>query len=156
MFSDSTKIRQCLLNLLSNATKFTEFGKITLRISSLVKAGEDFVEFSIIDTGVGIDADKLENLFESFHEGSNGAGLGLSITKKYVECLGGTITVDSEVGAGSKFVIRLPRTCKTVSSDSIEVKNQGNDEELDEIVEEITSSISQEGASVFTRKSDGE
>ncbi|MDR1334041.1 MAG: PAS domain-containing sensor histidine kinase [Holosporaceae bacterium] len=155
MYSDSTKIRQCLLNLLSNAAKFTEFGKITLRISPLVKAGEDFIEFSVIDTGVGIEADKLETLFESFNDGSSGKGLGLSITKKYVECLGGTITIDSEIGAGSKFVVRLPRTCKTISSESVEVKNQGNEEELDEIVEEIaSSSMSQEGASVFTRKSD--
>jgi PAS domain S-box-containing protein len=158
MYSDSTKLRQCLLNLLSNASKFTEFGKITLRIVPLVKTGEDFVEFSVIDTGVGIDQDKLADLFETFQEGNAGAGLGLSLTKKYVECLGGTVTVESEIGAGSKFVIRVPRTCKTVSGDSIEVKNQDDDDEMaDDIVfEEVITGKTKDTteAGVFARKSD--
>jgi PAS domain S-box-containing protein len=158
MYSDSTKLRQCLLNLLSNAAKFTEFGKITLRIVPLVKSGEDFVEFAVIDTGAGIDQDKLANLFETFQEGNAGAGLGLSLTKKYVECLGGTVTVESEIGAGSKFVIRVPRTCKTVSGDSIEVKNQGDEDEMDDdiIFEEVASGKTKDTAEggVFARKSD--
>ncbi|MDR1236059.1 MAG: PAS domain-containing sensor histidine kinase [Holosporaceae bacterium] len=158
MYSDSTKLRQCLLNLLSNAAKFTEFGKITLRIVPLVKTGEDFVEFSVIDTGAGIDQAKLANLFETFQEGNAGAGLGLSLTKKYVECLGGTVTVESEIGAGSKFVIRVPRTCKTVSGDSIEVKNQDDDDEADDgiIFEEVVSGKTKDTTEggVFSRKSD--
>ncbi|MDR1982571.1 MAG: HAMP domain-containing histidine kinase [Holosporaceae bacterium] len=139
MYSDSTKIRQCLLNLLSNAAKFTELGKITLRAAPLVKGGEDFVEFSVIDTGVGIDPSKIDNIFDPFHEGSSknsGAGLGLSITKKYTEYLGGTISVNSEVGGGSKFVIRIPRTCKTESNEYIEVKNQKDEEVFEEFFEE--------------------
>ncbi|MDR0678078.1 MAG: PAS domain-containing sensor histidine kinase [Holosporaceae bacterium] len=131
MYSDSTKIRQCLMNLLSNAAKFTELGKITLRAASIVKGGEDFIQFSVIDTGVGIDPGKIDSIFEPFNEGSSrnlSAGLGLSITKKYVEYLGGTISVNSEVGGGSKFVIRVPRVCKTSSNEYIEVKSQEDDE----------------------------
>ncbi|MDR0968664.1 MAG: PAS domain S-box protein [Holosporaceae bacterium] len=125
MYSDATKIRQCLLNLLSNAAKFTEFGRITARIAPLVKDGEDFVEFSVVDTGVGIEADRIDAIFESFQGESKSAsfGLGLSLTKKYVEYLGGTITIESELGAGSKFVIRLPRTCKTEATEFIEIKH---------------------------------
>ncbi|MDR2781615.1 MAG: PAS domain-containing protein [Holosporaceae bacterium] len=141
MYSDSTKIRQCLLNLLSNAAKFTEFGKITLRIDSLVKGGIDFVEFSVIDTGIGIESYKLPNIFESFQGGNSSAGLGLSLTKKYIELLGGTVTVESEIGAGSKFVVRLPRVCKTESCDSVEVKNQSGERMFDDIIEEISSTV---------------
>jgi PAS domain S-box-containing protein len=135
MYSDSTKIRQCLLNLLSNAAKFTEFGKITLRIVSLVKEGEDFIEFAVIDTGVGIEASKIDSIFESFQDGdgkSSGSGLGLSLTKKYSEYLGGSISVESEIGGGSKFVVRLPRICKTKAGEFVEIKTLQDEELADE------------------------
>jgi PAS domain S-box-containing protein len=134
MYSDSTKIRQCLLNLLSNAAKFTEFGKITLRVTSTVRNGDDFVEFSVIDTGVGMESDKIAHLFEFGEENqkSSGNGLGLSLTKKYTECLGGQISAESEPGAGSKFIIRLPRICKAVSDKSVEVKNRSEEEFFDD------------------------
>jgi PAS domain S-box-containing protein len=134
MYSDSTKIRQCLLNLLSNAAKFTEFGKITLRVSPLTKSEGSFVEFAIIDTGAGIEESRIDTIFESFQEDASknsSAGLGLSLTKKYVEYLGGNISVESTQGIGSKFIIRLPRTCKTTSSEFIEIKNQTDEEMLD-------------------------
>jgi signal transduction histidine kinase len=154
MYTDATKLRQCLLNLLSNAAKFTEFGKITVRIGAIVKGGVDFLEFSVIDTGVGIAPDKIDTIFEAFNEnkaGNSGAGLGLSITKKYVEYLGGTVQAESEEGIGSKFVIRLPRTANIESSEFVEVKNQKLDDEMYD--EEFTSETAT-GEGVFGRKSD--
>ncbi len=130
MFIDQMKLRQCLLNLIDNSAKFTEFGKITLRVKPIVTASEDFIEFEVIDTGTGIEADKLENIFASFQDNSqdSGAGLGLSITKKYIECMGGTISVESEFGVGSKFIIRVPRICKVESNEFVEVKNHKNED----------------------------
>jgi PAS domain S-box-containing protein len=135
MYSDATKIRQCLLNLLSNAAKFTEFGKITLRVTPLTKSEGDFVEFSVIDTGVGIEESRIDTIFESFQEDaskSSSAGLGLSLTKKYVGYLSGTISVESALGGGSTFSIRLPRICKTEASEFIEIKNKKDEETFDE------------------------
>jgi PAS domain S-box-containing protein len=135
MYSDATKIRQCLLNLLSNAAKFTEFGKITLRVTPLVKNEGDFVEFSVIDTGVGIDEGQIDTIFESFQEDaskSSSAGLGLSLTKKYAEYLSGTISVESTLGVGTTFAIKLPRICKTEASEFIEIKNKKDEETFEE------------------------
>lgn len=152
MFVDQTKLRQCILNIVDNAAKFTEFGKITLRASVVIKSDEEFIEFSVTDTGCGIAQDKLDTIFESFRESDNknsGTGLGLSITKKYIESMGGTISVESELGIGSKFVIRLPRICKVESNESVEVKNHQNEENenlFDDQIEEITSSQAEEDA----------
>ncbi|MDR3187235.1 MAG: PAS domain-containing sensor histidine kinase [Holosporaceae bacterium] len=138
MYTDALKLRQCLLNLLSNAAKFTEFGKITLRASAVVKQGVDHIEFSIIDTGTGIDPDRISSIFDPFHGGNkkSGAGLGLSITKKYVELLGGTILAESESGVGSKFTMRIPKICTVEANEFIEIKNQTSDEIMDEFKEE--------------------
>lgn len=133
MYTDATKLRQCLLNLLSNAAKFTQFGKITLRVTSVVKNGLDFIDFAVIDTGSGIAPDKIEHIFDSFQDNQNkssGAGLGLSITKKYTEVMGGSVSVESELGVGSKFSIRIPRTATVESSDTVVVKNHQAEEEV--------------------------
>lgn len=133
MYTDATKLRQCLLNLLSNAAKFTQFGKITLRVTSVVKNGLDFIDFSVIDTGSGIAPDKVEHVFDSFQDNQSkgsGAGLGLSITKKYTEVMGGSVSVESELGVGSKFSIRIPRTATVESSDTVVVKNHQAEEEI--------------------------
>ncbi|MCR5224967.1 MAG: PAS domain-containing sensor histidine kinase [Alphaproteobacteria bacterium] len=160
MYTDATKLRQCLLNLLSNAAKFTEFGKVTLRAAPIVHEGIDFIEFAVIDTGAGIPADKLGTIFESFQDNTTknaGTGLGLSITKKYVEYMGGSISVDSDIGVGSKFTIRIPRICTVTSGDNIIVKNQSEEEILEEEVQtaenEISTAESLE-AKTFSRKSD--
>ena len=134
MFVDQTKLRQCLLNLIDNASKFTEFGKITLKVSMVVRGDEEFIDFSVIDTGAGIAPDKIDSMFSTFQDDSSektGTGLGLSITKKYIESMGGTITVESEVGIGSKFVIRVPRICKVESNEFVEVKNQKEEDDSD-------------------------
>jgi signal transduction histidine kinase len=138
MYTDALKLRQCLLNLLSNAAKFTEFGKITLRASAIVKQGIDYIEFSIIDTGIGIDPDRISGIFDPFQDSGkkSGAGLGLSITKKYAKLLGGTISAESESGVGSKFTMRIPKICTVEANEFIEIKNQSSDEIIDEFKEE--------------------
>jgi PAS domain S-box-containing protein len=144
MYTDSTKLRQCLLNLLSNAAKFTEFGRITLRAAPIVKEEIEFIEFSVIDTGIGVPADKIGKIFAGVQDGDNkSAGLGLSLTKRYTEFFGGTILVESTEGIGSKFTMRIPRTAKVVSNEFIEVKNERMKEEKDS---ESSSTSSIDGA----------
>jgi signal transduction histidine kinase len=111
--SDPVKLKQVLVNLASNAAKFTERGSISIAVST---EGES-VLFAVEDTGMGIAADQRAAVFEPFvqvdevhtrrHEGT---GLGLAITAKLLELLGGTITLSSELGRGTRFVVRLPET----------------------------------------------
>lgn len=111
MNSDLTKIRQCLLNLLSNASKFTERGKISLRVR---REGE-IISFEVRDTGIGMTPEQMGRLFRAFMQGDasttrryGGTGLGLTLTRSFIEMLGGTITVDSKPGEGSVFALVLP------------------------------------------------
>ena len=114
--TDGGRVRQILGNLLSNAIKYTEAGCIVLRVRERrmdgIDANHDWVEFEVIDTGLGIDADKKELIFEEFSRlGGNdkaGAGLGLAISRRLAEALGGQITVESELGHGSTFTLRIP------------------------------------------------
>jgi signal transduction histidine kinase len=111
--TDGGKLRQAILNLLSNAVKFTGRGSITLRASAV---GDD-VQFEVRDTGIGIAPEHLERVFEPFWQveasttrTASGTGLGLAVTRRLILLLGGTVTVQSAVGEGSTFTIRLPRT----------------------------------------------
>jgi CheY-like chemotaxis protein/anti-sigma regulatory factor (Ser/Thr protein kinase) len=113
--ADLTKLRQVLFNLLSNAAKFTEGGRITLSVSRSARADGDWIVYSVSDSGIGIPAEKLGNLFEEFSQVDasttrdyGGTGLGLAITKRFSEMMGGTVSVESEPGQGSTFTIRLP------------------------------------------------
>jgi signal transduction histidine kinase len=115
MRADSTKVRQVLLNLLSNATKFTEHGTITLTVEREMIGGMDWLRFGVSDTGIGIARDKIQELFREFTQGDDsptrkygGTGLGLTISRHYCELMGGRITVASEPGVGSTFVVYLP------------------------------------------------
>jgi len=112
---DLTKLRQSLLNLLSNAAKFTKEGTITLRAERQSQADGEWLTFSVSDTGIGIPADKLEHVFEEFSQADNsttrdygGTGLGLAISQRFCQMLSGDLTVTSEPGTGSTFTIRLP------------------------------------------------
>ncbi len=112
MHSDVAKVRQSLLNLLSNAAKFTERGRITLD----VEADEREVVFRVTDTGIGISNEKWSKLFEPFSQADlsisrvyGGTGLGLALSRRYCRLLGGDITLTSAPGEGSIFTIRLPR-----------------------------------------------
>jgi signal transduction histidine kinase/DNA-binding response OmpR family regulator len=111
---DAMRLRQILLNLLSNACKFTKAGEVTLR-ARRVADRRDGVEFVVSDTGIGMTAEQLAKLFEEFAQADvstakryGGTGLGLSITRKLARMMGGDVTVLSEAGKGSVFTVRLP------------------------------------------------
>ena len=112
---DLIKLRQSLLNLLSNAAKFTHEGTVTLHAGRQSQADGDWLTFAVSDTGIGIAADKLEHVFDEFSQADNsttrdygGTGLGLTITRSFCQMLGGDLNVSSQPGKGSTFTIRLP------------------------------------------------
>jgi two-component system, NtrC family, sensor kinase len=111
---DPMRLRQILLNLLSNACKFTKEGEVTLRVRK-VADGRDWIEFAVSDTGIGMTAEQQSKLFEEFSQADSstaqrygGTGLGLAITRKLARMMGGDVTVESEPGKGSVFTVRLP------------------------------------------------
>jgi signal transduction histidine kinase len=111
---DPMRLRQILLNLLSNACKFTKAGEVKLAARK-VSNGSDFVEFAVSDTGIGMTAEQQAKLFEEFTQADaataqkfGGTGLGLAITRKLARMMGGDVTVTSEPGKGSVFTVRLP------------------------------------------------
>jgi signal transduction histidine kinase len=111
---DSMRLRQILLNLLSNACKFTKDGEVTLR-ARRVANGRDWIELAVADTGIGMTAEQQAKLFEEFSQADattaqrfGGTGLGLAITRKLARMMGGDVTVTSELGRGSVFTVRLP------------------------------------------------
>jgi PAS domain S-box-containing protein len=115
MHSDVVKVRQCLFNLLSNAAKFTEGGRISLVAERVASEGEDWLEFRVSDTGIGMTPEETAKLFKRFTQADasttrrfGGTGLGLSITKAFAVMLGGDISVESEAGKGTTFTIRIP------------------------------------------------
>ena len=116
MHADLIKVRQGLLNLLSNAVKFTENGTITLRIArSRDHLGRDRVVFEVEDDGIGMNPDELSRLFRPFVQADasttrryGGTGLGLTITRRFCQMMGGDIAASSEAGRGSTFTIRIP------------------------------------------------
>ncbi|MGL6210798.1 MAG: response regulator [Paracoccaceae bacterium] len=117
LMGDSMRLRQVILNLTNNAVKFTEKGEVFLRVSLLERSGPEHLtlRFQIIDTGIGIPADRLDRLFKSFSQVDasttrryGGTGLGLAISKRLVELMGGSIAVRSTVGNGTEFSFDLP------------------------------------------------
>ena len=116
MHSDVTRVRQILLNLLSNAAKFTEHGAITLAVSrEAVRGQPDTMCFSVSDTGIGMTDEQMARLFQRFHQADpsttrqfGGTGLGLALTRAFATMLGGDVQVSSRQGAGSTFAVRLP------------------------------------------------
>jgi CheY-like chemotaxis protein len=116
MTSDETKLRQCIVNFLSNAFKFTENGQVALLIDSKKIDGKEFVNFDIKDTGIGMTEEQLGKLFDTYTQAERstsakygGTGLGLSISKHFAEMMGGGVEVTSKVGEGSTFSIFVPR-----------------------------------------------
>lgn len=113
--SDRIKVRQILLNLASNATKFTSSGQVRIAARSVALDAGAGIELSVSDNGIGIPKEQISRLFEAFNQGDNsvrrafgGTGLGLTITRHLVHLLGGVVQVESEVGVGSRFTITLP------------------------------------------------
>lgn len=114
LYGDDVRIKQCLINVLNNAVKYTDKGSVSLTIACDKKADICDLSFVVRDTGQGMDAESVKNLFvpfkrvnETHNRGVEGAGLGLSITKNLLEQMGGSITVESKEGIGSTFVISL-------------------------------------------------
>jgi signal transduction histidine kinase len=139
MHSDPVKVQQCLVNLLSNAAKFTSDGEITLEVGrsdtggvsrevsamartlAIVSGHDAVVLFQVRDTGIGISEEQINKLFQPFTQVDpsatrkyGGTGLGLAITKRFCQMMQGDVTVESELGKGSTFSIWLPVKCQAV------------------------------------------
>jgi signal transduction histidine kinase/DNA-binding response OmpR family regulator len=115
VFTDLTKTRQVLFNLLSNAAKFTEQGQVTLSVARQQDKLGDWVIFRVTDTGIGMNPEQATRVFEPFSQAEastsrkyGGTGLGLSICRRFCRMMGGDITVRSEPGKGSTFTVKLP------------------------------------------------
>lgn len=136
LHADETKVRQILLNMLSNAARFTNEGSITLQVVGEVappagetadtvgrpageSGGDEWVVFQVHDTGIGMTAEQVAHIFEPFRQGDNtstreysGTGLGLAISRHYCRMMGGDIAVESVPGQGSTFTARFPRSAR--------------------------------------------
>jgi signal transduction histidine kinase/DNA-binding response OmpR family regulator len=113
--ADQTRVRQALLNLASNANKFTERGKVAIDVRRTAGAGGEWITMAVADTGIGMTREQMSRLFQEFVQADasttrryGGTGLGLAISRRFCQMMGGDITVQSEVGRGSTFTIRLP------------------------------------------------
>ena len=114
--ADQTRFRQALLNLASNANKFTEKGTVSIAAHPSRLDGRDWISIAVADTGIGMTPEQMGKLFQEFSQADasttrkyGGTGLGLAISKRFCEMMGGDITVESEPGRGSTFTIRLPK-----------------------------------------------
>ena len=114
--ADQTRLRQSLLNLASNANKFTEKGTLTIAAHQGQESGRGWITLAVTDTGIGMTPEQMGKLFQEFSQASSataskygGTGLGLAISRRFCQMMGGDITVESGVGHGSTFTIRLPR-----------------------------------------------
>ena len=143
MHSDVTRVRQILLNLLSNAAKFTENGTITLSVSRL---GDDRLRFAVSDTGIGLTSEQLAKLFQRFQQADvsttrqfGGTGLGLALTKAFAALLGGEIDVSSTYGSGSTFAVTLPawldaETVTGEATDATDLAGDAHDRQRDVVL----------------------
>ena len=124
MQADQMRLRQALLNLTSNANKFTERGVISIDAREQQENGRDWITIAVADTGIGMTPEQMGKLFQEFSQASSttaskygGTGLGLAISRRFCQMMGGDITVESEPGRGSIFTIRLPRIVDASTSD---------------------------------------
>ena len=127
MSQDETKLRQCLTNFLSNGFKFTKNGTVTLDVKAKMVGDVEFIDFAVIDTGAGMSPEGVAKVFEEYTQAERstsanygGTGLGLPISKKFAEMMGGDVIVTSEEGVGSVFTMSVPRECPEYSEDEVE------------------------------------
>ncbi|MEI6777823.1 MAG: ATP-binding protein [Chloroflexales bacterium] len=125
MYTDPLRVRQSLINLLGNAAKFTEAGTIHLTVTQEQINGTDWISFVIADSGIGISPDQMAKLFKPFSQIDDslnrkygGSGLGLALSRRLCQLLGGDITVVSSIGVGSVFTMRLPSTAPVTTQES--------------------------------------
>jgi signal transduction histidine kinase len=123
VYVDQTRFRQALLNLASNANKFTEKGTITIAAHQRQENGREWITLAVTDTGIGMTAEQMGKLFQEFSQASSataskygGTGLGLAISRRFCQMMGGDITVESEPGRDSTFTIRLPRVVEAAKA----------------------------------------
>ncbi len=123
--TDQVKVKQCLLNLLSNAAKFTEKGTITLRARREMRDGRGWLIFAVRDTGIGMTPEQLGKLFQRFTQADEsttrqfgGTGLGLAITRAFCRMMGGDVRVESESGHGSMFMMEVPAVLEPEAKDA--------------------------------------
>jgi len=121
MHADQTRIRQALLNLVSNANKFTEHGSVTVDVARVMSKGGEEITMAVTDTGIGMSSEQMGRLFQEFVQADpsttrkyGGTGLGLAISRRFCQMMGGEITVESQLGKGSTFTIRLPARIESV------------------------------------------
>jgi PAS domain S-box-containing protein len=139
MHSDPTKLKQALLNLLSNAAKFCENGTITLSGQRLTRDGEDWLRLSVSDTGIGMNPEQLAKLFERFTQADpsttrrfGGTGLGLAITRAFSRMMGGDIEVESAEGEGTTFALLLPARLPERPPEEAADEEHADEDDLDE------------------------
>jgi len=127
MSQDETKLRQCLTNFLSNGFKFTKNGTVTLDVKARMDGDVEFIDFAVIDTGAGMSPEGVAKVFEEYTQAERstsanygGTGLGLPISKKFAEMMGGDVIVTSEEGVGSVFTMSVPRECPEYNEDEVE------------------------------------
>ncbi len=128
---DVTKVRQCLLNLLSNANKFTEQGTVTLDVRRVKTDRREWLQMDVVDTGIGMTDEQVDKLFQPFTQADGstsrkygGTGLGLTISKRFCEIMGGSITLKSSPGVGTTFTMRIPYDPAELSENSLAQKGQ--------------------------------
>jgi ammonium transporter len=124
MYADLTKFRQTLLNLLSNAAKFTEQGEVRLLVERRVENGREWLYFLVQDTGIGMTLQQMQEVFKEFTQADvsttrkyGGTGLGLTISRRFCQMMGGDILVDSEYGVGTTFTVILPANVEEIKKE---------------------------------------
>ncbi|MDC1387586.1 response regulator [Gammaproteobacteria bacterium] len=145
MSQDETKLRQCLTNFLSNGFKFTKNGTVTLDVRARLVEDVEFIDFAVIDTGAGMSAEGVAKVFEEYTQAERstsanhgGTGLGLPISKKFAEMMGGEVVLTSEEGVGSVFTLSVPRECPEYNEDDVDsnVINLDSDDNLVVLVDD--------------------
>jgi CheY-like chemotaxis protein len=146
MYADLTKIRQSLFNLLSNAAKFTRQGKIILEGWREQIGSSDWVTFRVMDSGIGMTRQQIERLFHPFTQADasttrqfGGTGLGLTITRRFCQMMGGDVTVESQPGTGSTFTLHLPAEVKPPAERQKEAEDTGLTIDEDQVITLDTS-----------------
>jgi len=166
--TDVTKLRQVLLNLLSNASKFTKQGKVVFAVSREKRPDKDWLTFSVKDSGIGMNEAQISKLFQAFSQADasttrkyGGTGLGLAISRKFCQMMGGDIVVESEPGKGSTFSVHIPadvvdpkKVTLQVEEDSEGVIVEGSSvlviDDDPSVRDVVKRSLTKEGVSVMT------
>jgi signal transduction histidine kinase len=127
LYADESRVRQSLWNLLSNASKFTSQGQVTLEVMREQVAAHSWLLFRVQDTGIGMTPEQMANLFQEFTQADasttrkyGGTGLGLAISQRFCQIMGGEITATSTLGQGSTFSMRLPASLPAVAGEDMQ------------------------------------